>query len=192
MSNLLKQMSKSLAYLWQDNLQKGEVLNVKSNRLINLLIPLISVFIGLVAGGIIMLIYGYNPIAGFSALWNGAFGDIYFIGETLRQVTPYILTGLAVPFAFRAGLLNIVGVGQVLVGWLVAALVGLLVVAPICIPLSLAVLATAVVGGLYGFIPGILKAKLGVHEVIVTIMLKYIALYSANSIIRDVLTDRAD
>src|SRR5699024_2039857 len=139
--------------------------------------PLISVFIGLVAGGIIMLIYGYNPIAGFSALWNGAFGDIYFIGETLRQVTPYILTGLAVAFAFRAGLFNIGAEGQVIVGWLVAVWVGLVVDAPIYIHLPLAVLAAAVVGGLYGFNPGILKAKLGVHEVIVTIMLNYIALY---------------
>jgi len=165
---------------------------VKSSRFINILIPLISVFIGLVAGGIIMLMYGYNPIAGFLALWNGAFGDIYFIGETLRQVTPYILTGLAVAFAFRAGLFNIGAEGQVIVGWLAAVWVGIAVDAPIYIHLPLAVLVAAVAGGLYGFIPGILKAKLGVHEVIVTIMLNYIALYSANSIIRDVLTDRAD
>src|SRR5699024_10356097 len=114
-STSLKPMNKNLVCSSIAKLQKKEGLYVKSSRFINILLPLISVFIGLVAGGIIMLMYGYNPIAGFLALWNGAFGDIYFIGETLRQVTPYILTGLAVAFAFRAGLFNIGAEGQVIV-----------------------------------------------------------------------------
>ena len=163
-----------------------------TNRLFNILVPLISIFLGLVAGAIIMLIYGYNPIESYAALWKGAFGDIYFFGETVRQVTPYILTGLAVAFAFRAGLFNIGAEGQVIAGWLAAVWIGTTIDAPAFVHIPLALLAAALAGALLAFVPGYLKAKLGVHEVIVTIMFNYIALYSANSIIRNVLTDHAD
>lgn len=163
-----------------------------SNKLFNLLIPVISVLLGLIAGAILMLIFGYNPVQGYLALWNGAFGDLYFMGETVRQITPYILTGLAVAFAFRSGLFNIGAEGQVIVGWLASVWVGLAIDAPMYIHLPLALLAAAIAGGLWGFIPGILKAKLGVHEVIVTIMMNYIALYCTNEIIRSVLTDNLD
>lgn len=163
-----------------------------SNRLFNILVPLISVFIGLVAGAVIMLIYGYNPLEGYLALWKGAFGDLYFFGETIRQVTPYILTGLAVAFAFRAGLFNIGAEGQVIAGWLAAVWIGTSIEAPMFIHLPLAMLVAALAGAAIAFVPGFLKARLGVHEVIVTIMLNYIALYSANSIIRNVLTEQAD
>lgn len=165
---------------------------MSTNRLFNILVPVISVVVGLLAGGIIMLLYGYNPITGYKSLWDGAFGDVYFFGETLRQITPYILTGLAVAFAFRAGLFNIGAEGQVIAGWLAAVWIGTTIEAPMYIHLPLAVLAAAVAGALLAFVPGYLKAKLGVHEVIVTIMFNYIAIYSANSIIRNVLTDSAD
>src|SRR5690625_2880095 len=95
-----------------------------TNRLFNILVPLISIFFGLVAGSIIMLVYGYNPIDSYIALWKGAFGDLYFFGETMRQVTPYILTGLAVAFAFRAGLFNIGAEGQVIAGLLADVWIG--------------------------------------------------------------------
>ncbi|WP_430785825.1 ABC transporter permease [Virgibacillus flavescens] len=163
-----------------------------SNKLFNILVPVISVILGLISGAILMLIFGYNPIDGYLALWNGAFGDMYFMGETIRQITPYILTGLAVAFAFRTGLFNIGAEGQVIVGWLAAIWVGLSIDAPIYIHLPLAILAAAVAGGLWGFVPGILKAKLGVHEVIVTIMMNYIALYTANAVVRNVITDSKD
>ncbi|MEC5422631.1 ABC transporter permease [Virgibacillus sp. C22-A2] len=163
-----------------------------SNKMFNILVPLISVFIGLFAGAIIMLVFGYNPIDGYAALWEGAFGDLYFFGETMRQVTPYILTGLAVAFAFRAGLFNIGAEGQVIVGWLAAVWIGITVDTPMYIHLPLAIIVAGLAGAIWGFIPGILKARLGVHEVIVTIMLNYVALYSANAIIRGVLSDSKD
>lgn len=165
---------------------------MSSNRMLNLLVPLISVVIGLLAGAVIMLVFGYNPIAGYQALWLGAFGDMYFFGETIRQVTPYILTGLAVAFAFRAGLFNIGAEGQVIVGWLAAVWIGTSFDGPMIIHLPLAVFAAAVAGALWGFIPGLLKAQLGVHEVIVTIMLNYTALHSANALVRNVLSDNQD
>lgn len=163
-----------------------------SNRLFNILVPIISVLLGLIAGAILMLGFGYNPVQGYIALWQGAFGDRYFIGETLRQVTPLMLTGLAVAFAFRANLFNIGAEGQVFVGWLAAVWVGLSFDLPAYIHLPMAVLAAALAGALWGLIPGLLKATRGVHEVIITIMLNYTALYSTNAIIRNVLTDNRD
>ncbi|WP_281417499.1 ABC transporter permease [Lentibacillus saliphilus] len=163
-----------------------------SNRMFNILVPIISVILGLIAGAFLMIGFGYNPIEGYGALLNGIFGDAYVFGETLRQVTPLILTGLAVAFAFRTGLFNIGAEGQVFIGWLAAVWVGLAIDAPAFIHIPLAVIAAAVAGALWGFIPGLLKATRGVHEVIVTIMMNYIALYSTNAVIRYVLTDSRD
>ncbi|AVQ99103.1 ABC transporter permease [Oceanobacillus sp. M65] len=163
-----------------------------SNKMFNILVPVISVLIGLLSGAIIMIGFGYNPIEGYAALWEGAFGDMYFVGETVRQVTPYILTGLAVAFAFRTGLFNIGAEGQVIVGWLAAIWVGITFDLPMYIHLPFAVIVAALAGAIWGFIPGLLKARLGVHEVIVTIMLNYVALYSSNALIRSVLSDNQD
>ncbi|MBB6452861.1 simple sugar transport system permease protein [Salirhabdus euzebyi] len=156
------------------------------------LVALISVLLGLLAGAIIMLVSGYNPINGYAALWEGAFGDLYFTGETLRRITPLILAGLAVGFAFRTGLFNIGVEGQVIVGWLAAIWAGTAFELPTLIHLPFAILVAALAGAFWGFIPGLLKAKLHVHEVIVTIMLNYTALYIANHVIRTLLTDGKD
>ncbi|TXC91895.1 ABC transporter permease [Metabacillus litoralis] len=162
------------------------------NRYMNLLIPVIAVFLGLLFGAIIMLVSGYNPIAGYSALWYGIFGESYYIGETIRQLTPYILTGLAVAFAFRTGLFNIGVEGQVIVGWLAAVWVGVAFELPAIIHIPLAIIAAGLAGAFWGFIPGFLKARFKVHEVIVTIMMNYIALHVTNALIRNVMTDNAD
>jgi simple sugar transport system permease protein len=162
------------------------------NRYMNLLIPIIAIILGLLCGAIIMLVSGYDPIAGYSALWYGIFGEPYYIGETVRQVTPYILTGLAVAFAFRTGLFNIGVEGQVIVGWLAAVWVGIAFELPMFIHLPLAIIVAGLAGAFWGFIPGFLKAKFKVHEVIVTIMMNYVALHVTNALIRDVITDNAD
>ncbi|OCA83782.1 ABC transporter permease [Pseudobacillus wudalianchiensis] len=163
-----------------------------SKRFSNIAVPVVSVLLGLIAGAIIMLISGYNPINGYAALWNGAFGDTFYLGETLRQMTPYIFAGLAVAFAFRTGLFNIGVEGQLLVGWLAAVWVGVAFDLPKVIHLPLSLLAAAAAGALWGFIPGFLKARLHVHEVIVTIMMNYIALHVTNHLIRNVISDQAD
>ncbi|GGG22295.1 putative ABC transporter permease protein YufP [Lysinibacillus alkalisoli] len=155
-----------------------------SNRVVNILVPIISIILGLIVGAIIMYASGYDPIAGYQALWQGIFGDMYSIGNTLRQITPYILAGLAVAFAFRTGLFNIGVEGQLIVGWFAAVWVGYTFELPAIIHLPLALLAAAVAGGFWAFIAGFLKAKLQVHEVIVTIMLNYTALYAVNGLIK--------
>lgn len=110
----------------------------------------------------------------------------------MRQVTPYILSGLAVAFAFRTGLFNIGVEGQVFVGWIASIWVGTTLDAPAIIHIPLAIIAAVLAGAAWGFVPGFLKAKFGVHEVIVSIMMNYIALYGCNEIIRSVLTDNSD
>ncbi|AMQ07173.1 MULTISPECIES: ABC transporter permease [Sporosarcina] len=157
-----------------------------SNRFVNILVPIISIILGLLVGAAVMWFSGYDPVAGYIALWNGIFGDMYSIGETIRQISPYILAGLAVAFAFRSGLFNIGVEGQLIVGWFAAAYVGMAFELPIFIHLPLALIAAAVAGALWGLIPGILKATLHVHEVIVTIMMNYIALHTVNALIKAV------
>jgi general nucleoside transport system permease protein len=163
-----------------------------SKRFKSILTPIIAVLLGIIVGTIIMLVSGYNPIAAFTALWNGAFGDIYYVGEVVRQFTPYILAGLAVAFAFRVGLFNIGVEGQFLVGWLAAVWVGVAFDLPRIIHLPLAILASIVAGALWAFIPGLLKARFRVHEVIVTIMMNYVALHVSNYLIRNVITNHGD
>ena len=98
------------------------------------------------------------------------------ISETLTYATPLIFTGLAVAVAFRGGLFNIGAQGQAVFGAIGAGLVGFELKLPIVAHLILALIGAAIGGALWGFIPGILKARTGAHEVIVTIMLNYIAL----------------
>jgi general nucleoside transport system permease protein len=163
-----------------------------SNRVKNIIVPVIAVLLGILVGTIIMIVTGYNALAAFIALWNGAFGEVYYVGEVIRQVTPLILAGLSVAFAFRTGLFNIGVEGQLIVGWLAAVWVGIAFDLPAGIHALVAVLAAAVAGALWAFIPGLLKAKFRVHEVIVTIMLNYTALHVTNYLIRTVLSERSD
>ena len=112
----------------------------------------------------------------YVALFQGSFGSLTAVSETLVAATPLILTGLAVTVPFRAGLFNIGGEGQVIVGGATAGLVGFSITGlPLVIHLPLALLGGLVGGALYGALPGILKAKTGAHEVISTIMLNNIA-----------------
>lgn len=157
-----------------------------SNRVMKIFVPIIAIFLGLLVGAIVMLMSEHDPIQGYIALWHGIFGSSYSIGETIRQISPYILAGLAVAFAFRTGLFNIGVEGQLIVGWFAAAYVGMAFELPAIIHLPLALLAAAVAGALWGLVPGILKATLRVHEVIVTIMMNYIALHVVNALIKSI------
>jgi general nucleoside transport system permease protein len=115
--------------------------------------------------------------AAYSALIRGSLGGTAQLSETLIAATPLILSGLAVAVPLRAGLFNIGAEGQVVAGGVAAGLVGFsLVGLPLAIHLPLAILAGMLGGAFYGFIPGILKARTGAHEVISTIMLNNIAL----------------
>jgi general nucleoside transport system permease protein len=148
------------------------------------LVPLIAVVIGLLVGALFMVFSGNNPVEGYGALFTGIFGTLYDFGETIRQITPLIFTGLSVAFAFRTGLFNIGAEGQYIIGSFVAVVVGIVINLPWFIEAPLAFLAGCVAGGLWSAIAGYLKARFHVHEVISTIMLNYIALIIVNYLIR--------
>lgn len=140
-------------------------------------VPLVAVLLGLTIGAILLLVSGSNPIEAYQALMKGAFGSPVAIQRTLEKATPLIFSGLAVAFAFKAGLFNIGAQGQLLIGAVVAAYVGFSIEGlPAIIHAPLALLAGGLAGALYGFIPGALKTYTGAHEVIVTIMLNYVAI----------------
>ncbi|MDN5824146.1 MAG: ABC transporter permease [Micrococcaceae bacterium] len=113
----------------------------------------------------------------FNTQADGFANAIYPLTETLTDATPLILAGLGVALAFRASLFNIGGQGQIIVGALLAGWVGFTLDLPAGIHLILAMVAGIIGGALWGGIAGVLKARRGAHEVIVTIMLNYIALY---------------
>ncbi|ASS75583.1 branched-chain amino acid ABC transporter permease [Tumebacillus algifaecis] len=162
-------------------------MNKGNSKLNAFLVPVLAVILGMIVGALIMLAMGYNPIQAYSLMFQGIFANPYYMGETLRAVTPLIFAGLAVAFAFRTGLFNIGVEGQFIVGQLAAAWVGISWDLPPVLHAITAVLVAMIAAGLYAGFAGWLKARLGVHEVITTIMLNYIALFSANYIIRNFL-----
>jgi ABC-type uncharacterized transport system permease subunit len=115
--------------------------------------------------------------AAYGALLSGAVGSGGALSETIVDATPLMLAGLGIALGFRAGLFNIGAEGQVILGGLVAGFVGFSIHGlPVFIHLPLALLAGFLGGALWGFVPGILKATTGAHEVITTIMLNYVAI----------------
>ncbi len=150
---------------------------VRWNRLAGVLSPLVAVAAAFLVGGLVVLAIGESPIRIYAILFRGAFGSVDGVGHVLFNACPLIFAGLAVAFAFRAGLFNIGGEGQLYIGSFVCAWAGLaLVGVPAWIAIPLLILAAAAGGGLWASIPGVLKARFGVHEVINTIMMNFIAI----------------
>ena len=140
-------------------------------------VQVVAVLLAVLIGAIILLVSGANPIEAYAALLRGSFGTTTALGRTLEKATPLIFSGLAVAFAFKAGMFNIGAQGQLLLGAVTAAFLGFAIHGlPAFIHMPLALIGGALAGGLYGVIPGALKAYRGAHEVIVTIMLNYIAI----------------
>lgn len=140
--------------------------------------PIISAALAVGVGSIIIWASGYDPGAAFAALWQGSFGSPKAIGDTLLKSTPLILTGLAVAYGFRAGLFNIGAEGQLFLGGLAATWIGLTLTGlPWYVLIPLMLLASMLAGAAWAFIPAILKARIGAHEVITTMMFTYIGRY---------------
>ena len=175
-----------------------------------LVVPVLSLFSALLIGAVVIILsdpvfiakVGSNPGAAlgagissvgsaYSGLLAGALGnpfkDITPVTETLLRATPLIFAGLAVALGFRAGLFNIGAEGQIYIGGLFATAVGInFPDLPLLIHLPLAVAAGFVGGAAWGFIPGILKARTGAHEVITTIMLNYVSYLVVDLALRQV------
>ena len=135
---------------------------------------------------------GASPWEGFKALLEGAFGGRAQLAETALKATPLLLVGTGICIAFRAKVINIGGEGQILLGALFSTVTALaLGDLPRSVLLPLVLVAGMVGGGLWGAIPGALKAYLGVNEILSTIMLNIVAVQLVTYLLRGPLIDPA-
>jgi simple sugar transport system permease protein len=157
-----------------------------------IVVPVLTTLLAFFVGGLVILFTGHNPFSTYKAIFNGTGLNWFFpwttgddrttaalnLQQTLIITTPLILVGLAVAFAFRAGLFNIGGQGQYLVGsyfavWVGSSFDGM----PKLLHIVLAIVIAALAGAAWAGIAGLLKATVGAHEVISTIMLNWIAVW---------------
>lgn len=143
----------------------------------------LSILLGVVVGGIVFVIAGFNPIESYFVMIK----DVIFNPRNLAQVVvnsvPLIFTALAFSFTSQAGLFNIGIEGQFVFGALTAAMVGAFLPLPKVIHPIVILICAFIIGGLWGALSGLLKAKFGIHEVISTIMLNWIAHYFNNFVV---------
>ena len=180
-------------------------------------VPVVSIFLALLLGSLLIIVSSLAtqqslnlmlPFVAYESLLQGAVGlsfldvtganiELAFsinpeqagraLTNTMAAAAPLVLTGLAVGVGFKAGLFNIGGTGQVLVGGFIAGLVGGMVAQqPAPVAVTIAILAGALGGAIYGFIPGFLKAFTGAHEVVSTIMLNSVASFVIVGLVNDI------
>lgn len=148
-----------------------------------LVFTLVSILLGLIVGAIVLALAGYNPIEAYQKIIEGIFKSPRNMGWAIVNSTPIILTGLGVCFAFKTGLFNMGAEGQFIIGTTVGFLLGYLVDLPPVIHVFVTVVVALLAGSIYGGIAGFVKAKFGIHEVISTIMLNWIAFYLQNFVV---------
>lgn len=146
-------------------------------RAIAFLAPVGAIFAAFFVGGALIALIGENPIEIYGKMLERTLGTPYGLGQTLYRATPLVLTGLAVAIPFQAGLFNIGGEGQALLGAFACALAGahLPPSTPSFLAVPICLLVAALSGGAWGAAAGALKTRFGVSEVISTIMLNFIA-----------------
>ena len=153
---------------------------VSAPRWLSPLATIAAVVVALIGGGLAIALAGGDPIRSYVHIYNAAFGSVGVISDTLVKATPLILTGLACAIAFRMRLWNIGAEGQFLMGAWGASAVILLPILPSGTPgvvlIPAMMVAGALAGAAWAFIPGILRARLGVSEIITSLMLNYVAL----------------
>lgn len=161
--------------------------------------PLLTAVVAFLIGGLVVLVLtGKNPLNTYREIFNGTglnwllpwntcshpCPPALSLQQTLIQFTVLILTAIAVSFAFRCGLFNIGGQGQYIVGTIAAVQVGIWFASlPAVIHIPLAIAAAALGGALWAGVAGLLKAMVGAHEVITTIMLNWIAVFVASYLV---------
>jgi len=149
-----------------------------------------AVVFALLIGAIMIIALGANPIDGYVAMLEGAFGSGDALADTAVRAMPLLLVGVGICIAFRAKVINIGGEGQIIAGALLSTIAALAVPGlPAILLLPLVLIAGMVGGGFWGAIPGSLKAYLGVNEILSTIMLNIVAVQIMNYLLRDPLID---
>ena len=148
-----------------------------TRKRIDLFIVPIAVILALIAGSILILLSGKNPLTAYAALFSGAFIDYWGLADTLVRACPLILTALAFLIPFQTGLFNIGAEGQLYAGALFGTIVALYLTGlPVPLHITLCFLAGFLGGALWGLIPAVLRAYYNVNELIVSLMLNYVAI----------------
>lgn len=151
--------------------------------------PLLAVVIGLLGGAIAIALIGGSVMDTYAQMWKGAFGNFYFITNTLTRATPLILVGLGVSIAFRAGFFNMGSEGQMILGALSSAMIALYLPGPAMFKLLGALLGGILAGGIWSAFAGWLDAKFRMNLIITTLLLNYIAALFAGYLVAYPLKD---
>ncbi len=164
------------------------------DRIFIALLPLISVVAALLVGAVILLLLDVNPLEAYEAMFVGAFGSKNGLADTLVKATPLLLVGLGIVIAFRASVINIGAEGQLIMGALIVTFLGVQLgeTMPGWIVIIICLLAGTMMGGVWGAIPGFLKARLGVNEILSTIMMNQIAIQIGFFLLRGPMIDPAE
>ncbi|HMR68497.1 MAG TPA: hypothetical protein PKE64_31185, partial [Anaerolineae bacterium] len=160
-------------------------------RLIDNLLPLIAVLGALIIGAIVLILLGVNPLEAYMAMLSGAFTNKNGLADTLVKAIPLLLVGLGIVIAFRANVINIGAEGQLIVG---AILTTYLAVAlgetwPGWLVILIGLVAGTLMGAFWAGIPGLLKARLNVNEILSTIMMNQIAIQVGFYLLRGPMID---
>ncbi len=159
-------------------------------RLLGASVPLGAALLAFMFGAIMILFLGEDPIAGLRAIIDGAFGTGDRLAATAVRATPLLLVGAGITIAFRASVINIGGEGQIIAGALLSTAVALWIPGtPKVLLIPLVILAGLVGGGIWGAIPGALKAYASVNEILSTIMLNIVAIQLMNYLLRGPMID---
>ena len=148
-----------------------------NNLAFSLGLPLLALLFALAVCAVILLLLGVNPFEAYAAMIAGAFGTLSGITQSIAKATPLLLVGLGICIAFRASVINIGAEGQIMLGAFAATWFSLAFrsILPDALLVVGTLLAGFLAGGFWGFIPGILKARFGVNEIISTVMLNVVA-----------------
>ena len=148
--------------------------------------PVLAILLALLVSAGFIFLEGANPLQAYAALLNGSIGSVAALANTGVRASPLILGGLGVALALRAGLLNVGVEGQIYAGAIGATTIGIM---PLPVPgwlhITLALLAAFAAGGIWGLVPGYLKAFRGVSEVVISLMMNYIGIYLASYLVHE-------
>ena len=164
-----------------------------SNRILNALLPLLAVVAALAIGSLFLLWQGVSPVEAYTAMFSGAFGNKNGLADVMVKAIPLLLVALGIAIAFRGGTINIGAEGQLVVGALLTTYIGVeygerltpWLMIPVCLS------AGTLAGAFWGAIPGYLKARLRVNEILSTIMLNQIAIQIGFFLLRGIMLDPA-
>ncbi|MEQ8675227.1 MAG: ABC transporter permease [Aggregatilineales bacterium] len=164
--------------------------SLRTRRLLELLPIIVTLILAVAVSSVLLILFDANPITAFNAMWQGAFGSQNSTAETLVKATPIMFVAIGITVAFRGGVINIGGEGQMIMGAVVGTALTLSIgesLGALVIPLALC--AGFIAGGIYGGIAGFLKAYYDVNEILSTIMMNQIAVQLMNFLLNGPMLD---